>query len=63
VDVRCNVQILQDHSKHRTSLWDKVTKTGQYMASLLILRKRPQLESIMAMCCQTLYDDPYLFTD
>jgi hypothetical protein len=46
-----------------TSLWDKVAETGQYMASVLIMRKTPQLESIMAMYNQTLYDDPYLFTD
>jgi hypothetical protein len=47
----------------KTSLWDKVAETGQYMASVLIMRKTPQLESIMAMYNQTLYDDPYLFTD
>jgi hypothetical protein len=35
----------------------------QYMASVLIMRKTPQLESVMAMYNQTLYDDPYLFTD
>jgi hypothetical protein len=47
----------------KTSLWDKVANTGQYIASMLIMRKTPQLESIMAMYNQTLYDDPYLFTD
>jgi hypothetical protein len=46
-----------------TSLWDKVAETGQYTASVLIMRKTAQLDSIMAMCNQTLYDDPYLFTD
>jgi hypothetical protein len=47
----------------RTSLWKEVAESGQYIASILIMRKTPQLESIMALCNQTLYDDPYLFTD
>jgi hypothetical protein len=47
----------------KTPLWKKVAKSGQYIASILIMRKTPELESIMALYNQTLYDDPYLFTD
>jgi hypothetical protein len=47
----------------KTKLWKKVAEKGQYMSTILIMRKTPQLESILAMYNQTLYDDPYLFTD
>jgi hypothetical protein len=46
-----------------TTLWKKVAETGQYVGGILVMRKTPQLESILAMYNQTLYDDPYLFTD
>jgi hypothetical protein len=47
----------------KTPLWKEVAESGQYDASILIMRKTPQLETIMALYNQTLYDDPYLFTD
>jgi hypothetical protein len=46
-----------------TALWKQVAQTGQFVGGLLVMRKTPQLESILAMYNQTLYDDPYLFTD
>jgi hypothetical protein len=47
----------------KTALWKQVAKKGQYIGGILVMRKTPQLESIMAMYNQTVYDDPYLFTD
>lgn len=46
-----------------TPLWKKVARKGQHIGGILIMRKTPALERMMATYNQTLYKDPYLFTD